>query len=270
MTNLAELHQRLRPCFARVQPFTQSGKYLAALVSDLPRKNGWTIAEHAGDSTPHRTQRLLNHAVWDTNAAMGIVRGSVAAHLGAASVRVAALDESGQEKTGQEKTGQATAGVQRQYMGCAGPLGRVTHVPAGQPDRLCAAGRVRVPRRTAGRGLLARRCRRDAVSGLAGRLAGLLGGRVEGAASLRLGLDRHEQPPVFLLVRKHLISGELAYHYCWVPPGRPVTLMVLVLVLVRSRVCAGPSRRVSSSEGTTSDSTIPRSGFIPPCCVISC
>jgi hypothetical protein len=34
----------------------------------------------------------------------------------------------------------------------------------------------------------------------------------------------------FLLIRKHLLSGELAYHYCYVPPGRPVTLMILVRV----------------------------------------
>lgn len=37
-------------------------------------------------------------------------------------------------------------------------------------------------------------------------------------------------PNHFLLIRKHLHSGELAYHYCHVPPGRPVTLMTLVRV----------------------------------------
>jgi Transposase DDE domain len=31
-----------------------------------------------------------------------------------------------------------------------------------------------------------------------------------------------------MLIRKHLGSGELAYHYCYVPPGRPVTLTTLV------------------------------------------
>lgn len=33
-----------------------------------------------------------------------------------------------------------------------------------------------------------------------------------------------------LLIRQHLLSGEMAYHYCYVPPGRPVTLMTLVRV----------------------------------------
>jgi hypothetical protein len=61
VSNLADLHGRLRPCFARVQPFEQARKYIQGLISDLPRKNGWTIAEHAGDGTPDRTQRLLNH-----------------------------------------------------------------------------------------------------------------------------------------------------------------------------------------------------------------
>lgn len=37
-------------------------------------------------------------------------------------------------------------------------------------------------------------------------------------------------PRRFLLIRKHLRTGELAYHYCWVPAGRPVTLMMLVRV----------------------------------------
>ena len=34
-------------------------EYIAGLMSDLPRKNSWSIAEHAGDRTPDRMQRLL-------------------------------------------------------------------------------------------------------------------------------------------------------------------------------------------------------------------
>jgi SRSO17 transposase len=117
VSNLALLHGRLRSCFARAKPFTQAGKYMSALISDLPRKNGWTIAEHAGDLTPDPTQRLLNHAVWDHDRVQGVVRQYVAEHLGGQGLVVAALDESGQEKQGQ-----ATAGVKRQYMGCAGRI----------------------------------------------------------------------------------------------------------------------------------------------------
>jgi hypothetical protein len=46
-----------------------------------PRASGWTIAEHAGDRAPDRRQRLLNRAVWDTFAAMGVVRRFAVAGL---------------------------------------------------------------------------------------------------------------------------------------------------------------------------------------------
>jgi hypothetical protein len=100
----------------------QAGKYVNALVSDLPSRNGWTIGEHGGDQSPTRAQRLLNRASWDEMAAMSLVRRYAAAGLDAASRRsrrrrmsVGALDE-----TGQEKQGSSTAGVKRQYIGCAG------------------------------------------------------------------------------------------------------------------------------------------------------
>jgi SRSO17 transposase len=75
------------------------------------------------DATPDRTQRLLNHASWDTLEAMSVVRRHAVAgldeaarrHRRAGGMAVGALDE-----TGQEKQGAGTAGVKRQYMGCAG------------------------------------------------------------------------------------------------------------------------------------------------------
>jgi hypothetical protein len=39
VANLAVLRGRLAPCFARAQPFAQARKYMAGLISDLPRKN---------------------------------------------------------------------------------------------------------------------------------------------------------------------------------------------------------------------------------------
>ena len=121
----AELLELWRSCFARTEPWLQAGKYIGALVSDLPKRNGWVIAERAGDQTPGRTQRLLNRAVWDTFAAMGVVRRFAVAGLDEAARQpgrrrglvIGALDE-----TGQEKQGSATAGVQRQYLGCAGKV----------------------------------------------------------------------------------------------------------------------------------------------------
>ena len=112
----------LRSCFARTQTWLQAGKYLNALVSELPSRNGWSVAEQAGDGSPAKSQRLLNRASWDEAAAMSLVRRYAAAGLDEAARRsrrsrmtVGALDE-----TGQEKQGGSTAGVKRQYMGCAG------------------------------------------------------------------------------------------------------------------------------------------------------
>ena len=121
----AELLELLRPCFARTEPWLQAGKYAAAVTSDLRRRNGWTIAAHVGDRTPDKTQRLLSRAVWDTFAAMGVVRRFAVAGLDEAARRagrrrglaVGAIDE-----TGQVKAGTRTAGVKRQYLGCVGKV----------------------------------------------------------------------------------------------------------------------------------------------------
>jgi hypothetical protein len=76
-----ELLALLRPCFARTGPWLQAGKYAAAVMSELPQRNGWTTARHTGDKTPDKTQRLLNHASWDTFAAMSVVRRFAVAGL---------------------------------------------------------------------------------------------------------------------------------------------------------------------------------------------
>ena len=119
-----ELLELLRPCFARVEPWLQAGKYAAALMSDLPRRNGWTLAEQAGDRTPDRMQRLLSRAVWDASAAMRAVRRFAVAGLdqaarssGRRGLAVGAIDE-----TSQVKQGVRTAGVKRHYLGCAGKV----------------------------------------------------------------------------------------------------------------------------------------------------
>jgi len=121
----SELLDLLRPCFARTGPWLQAGKYTAAVTSQIPSRNGWTIAAQAGDRAPDKTQRLLSRAVWDTTAAMGVVRRFAVAGLDEAARRtgrrrglaVGAIDE-----TGQVKAGDRTAGVKRQYLGCVGKV----------------------------------------------------------------------------------------------------------------------------------------------------
>ena len=85
----------LRPCFARTEPWLQAGKYAAALMSQIPERNGWTIAAAGGDRTPDKTQRLLNRAVWDTFAAMGVVRRFAVAGLEEAARRGTAAPRPG-------------------------------------------------------------------------------------------------------------------------------------------------------------------------------
>jgi SRSO17 transposase len=84
------------------------------LLAPLASKNGWTLAEAAGDATPDGMQRLLNAAAWDADGVRDDVRGYVARHLGGAG-GVLVVDE-----TGFVKKGTRSAGVQRQYSGTAG------------------------------------------------------------------------------------------------------------------------------------------------------
>src|SRR5256885_10184964 len=63
--SLSQLHERLRPCFARPEPYQLALLYLQAVLSEIPRKNGWQIAEYARQARPYGMQRLLSRAVWD-------------------------------------------------------------------------------------------------------------------------------------------------------------------------------------------------------------
>src|SRR3989442_15121225 len=62
---LSQLHERLRPFFARPEPYQLALLYLQAVLSEIPRKNGWQIAEHARQLRPSGMQRLLSRTIWD-------------------------------------------------------------------------------------------------------------------------------------------------------------------------------------------------------------
>jgi SRSO17 transposase len=314
----------LRPCYARAEPWLQAGKYISALASGLPKRNGWAIAEHAGDRAPDRTQRLLNRASWDTFAAMGVVRRFAVAGLDEAGRRfaVAGLDGAGRrsrrrglvigalDETGQEKQGQATAGVQRQYLGCAGRvangintvhlayvrehaghalIGARQWIPRAQiedPVRSLVMGLpLDLQFRTKGQlaidiaaealadGIAFDYFCGDEVYGSCTELreffeaAGqayvlrvpsnfrltLPGGRRLTCADAASQLPARKHPEVrsagkgskgerwyawswlataspehCLLIRRHLKTGELAFHYCFVPQSQPLTLTWLI------------------------------------------
>jgi SRSO17 transposase len=113
---LEELLGRVAGRFGRVEPRRHARAFVLGLLADLPRKNCWTIAEHAGQATPHGLQHLLAGAVSDEHAVRDDVRDYLVEHL-ADPAAVLVVDE-----PGDLKKGTATVGVQRQYTGTAGKV----------------------------------------------------------------------------------------------------------------------------------------------------
>ena len=105
---------RIAGRFGRVEPRRRARAFVLGLLSGLPRKNCWSIAEYAGDPTPGGMQHLLGRARWDADAVRDDLRDYITERLGDPGA-VLVVDE-----TGDVKKGTATAGVQRQYTGTAG------------------------------------------------------------------------------------------------------------------------------------------------------
>ncbi|MFI0420075.1 IS701 family transposase [Spongiactinospora sp. 9N601] len=119
---LDELFARVAARFGRVEPRRQARAYLVGLLAPVERKNGWQLAEAAGEAKPHRMQRLLNGVRWDPRDVRADLRDYVVEHLGDPG-GVLIVDE-----TGFVKKGTASAGVQRQY---SGTVGRVENCQLG-------------------------------------------------------------------------------------------------------------------------------------------
>lgn len=100
--------------FGRSEPRERAARYVGGLVAGLERKNGWTLAEHAGEVSPDGMQRLLRRADWDIDAVRDDVREYVVDRLGHTGA-VLVIDD-----TGFVKKGLLSAGVQRQYTGTSG------------------------------------------------------------------------------------------------------------------------------------------------------
>ena len=108
--------QRIGPRFARAEARRRAQAYLRGLLSPLERKNGWQLAEAAGDRTPYATQHLLGRADWDPDVVRDDLRAYVVEHLGDPGA-VLVVDE-----TGFVKKGTASAGVAKQYTGTVGKV----------------------------------------------------------------------------------------------------------------------------------------------------
>jgi hypothetical protein len=110
---LGAVHARIAPRFARAEPRRRVLAYLGGLLGAVTRKNGWQLAEHAGENSPDGMQRLLATADWDPDLVRDDLRGYVVEHLGDPGA-VLVVDE-----TGFLKKGATSVGVQRQYSGTA-------------------------------------------------------------------------------------------------------------------------------------------------------
>jgi SRSO17 transposase len=110
-------HARFAPYFYRAEVRERSARYLRALVSPVPRKNGWQLAEAIGDPDPNGVQRLLARARWDEDAVRDELARFVFATFGDPVQGIFVLDE-----TGFLKKGTHSVGVARQYSGTAGKI----------------------------------------------------------------------------------------------------------------------------------------------------
>ncbi len=110
------LQTRLGRHFLRREPRQRVTRYLRGLLSTTPRKNGWQLAEQAGDVTPDGMQRLLSTSVWDVEAVRDELQSYVRESLGQID-GVMVVDE-----TGFLKKGTKSVGVKRQYSGTAGRI----------------------------------------------------------------------------------------------------------------------------------------------------
>src|SRR3712207_2270539 len=112
---LEEVHARIAGRIAGAFAQAEPRAYLRGLISQLERKNGWTLAEAAGEVSPDGMQRLLRTADWDAEAVRDELRGYVVERLGPGGVLI--VDE-----TGFVKKGARSAGVGRQYTGTTGKI----------------------------------------------------------------------------------------------------------------------------------------------------
>jgi SRSO17 transposase len=114
--SLHQLHARLAGYFARPEPYARALRYGQAILSEIPRKNGWQIAEQAREATPYGMQRLLSQAVWDVDGVRDEIRTFVLQHLGGSPL-IIAIDE-----TSFLKRGKHSAGVGKQHYGLTGDV----------------------------------------------------------------------------------------------------------------------------------------------------
>jgi SRSO17 transposase len=115
-TDLEALLVQIGHHFSRKDLRAHLRAYLTGLLSPIARKNGWQLAEQAGEATPSALQHLLGRARWDADAVRDDLQAYVRTHL-ADPVGVLVIDE-----TSFLKKGTHSVGVGVQYSGITGTL----------------------------------------------------------------------------------------------------------------------------------------------------
>ena len=84
---LEAMHARMAERFPRPEPRQRALAYLQGLLSPIERKNGWQLAEHAGDLTPDGMQRLLATYQWDAGRLADVCLGAFGRSAGGSGLR---------------------------------------------------------------------------------------------------------------------------------------------------------------------------------------
>lgn len=134
-SELAGVFARIRPLFYRTESKRHAEQYVRGLLSSVERKNGWTLAERAGERQPKPLQRFLNLSPWSADELLAVNREYAMEHLADPEAILVA------DPTGFAKKGSKSVGVQRQY---SGTLGRIDNCQIATFLAYVTPGRDRV------------------------------------------------------------------------------------------------------------------------------
>jgi SRSO17 transposase len=146
---LEELLGRVAGRFGRVEPRRRARAFVRGLLADLPRKNCWTIAEHAGNRSPDGMQHLLSRAVWDHDGVRDDLRAYLVERHGDPEA-VLVIDETGDLKkgtqtvVGPDRAAGRRGPADREAAGRSAGPGRASAQAPHHPDRPRRAGSGRV------------------------------------------------------------------------------------------------------------------------------
>jgi SRSO17 transposase len=225
----AEMQQRIGRRFARAEQRQRVGRYRNGLLSPVARKNGWQVAEHAGEARPYGMQRLLAGAQGDADAVRDDLRAYGVEPLSDPRA-VLVIDE-----TGFLKQGTKSVGGKRQYSGTAGRiencqigvlltyaapggqvlLDRELYLPREWADDAARREEAGVPEAVtfAPKPELARRMLARAL-GAGGPAAWVTGDSIDGGARRRRGwLEQQEQPFVLAVTSAEPLWAVLDGHW---------------------------------------------------------